>query len=220
MESIIKDIRYALRSLLKRPGFTAIALIALALGIGANTAIFSLVNAVILQPLPYKDPDRLVWVYGNRNGGSKGSVSALDFQDYRSQNKTFEQFAASRSTILPMNLTGSGEPERLNPSAIKGNYFDTFCVRPFIGRGFSLENEKTGQDHVTVLSYAFWQTRFGGDPNIVGKTIVLDGKPYEVLGVMAADVVLPQQAQLWVPLNFDSDPEMKMRRARFLRPMG
>lgn len=220
MESIIKDIRYALRSLLKRPGFTAIALIALALGIGANTAIFSLVNAVILQPLPYHDPDRLTWVYGNRSGGNKGSVSAPDFLDYRSQNKTFEQFAASRSTILPMNLTGSGEPERLNPSAITGNYFDTFGVRPFLGRGFSLENEKTGQDHVTVLSYAFWQTRFGGDPNILNKTIVLDGKPYEVLGVMAANVILPQPAQLWVPLNFDSDPEMKMRRARFLRPMG
>jgi putative ABC transport system permease protein len=221
MDSIIKDIRYGLRSLLKRPGFTAIALIALALGIGANTAIFSLVNAVILQPLPYPDPDRLVWVYGNlRNGGNRGSVAPLDFLDYRSNNKMFEQFAASRSAILPMNLTGSGEPERVSPSAVTGNYFDTFRVRPALGRGFSLENEKTGQDHVTVLSYAFWQTRFGGDPNIINKTIILDGKAYEVLGVMPAEVVLPQPAQLWVPLNFDSDPEMKMRQARFLRPVG
>jgi len=220
MDSIIKDIRYALRGFLKHPGFTAIALVALALGIGANTAIFSIVNAVILQPLPYQNPDRLVWVYGNRNGGSRGSVAPLDFLDYRSQNKTFEQFAASRSTILPMTLTGSGEPERVEPSAITGNYFDTFGVSPALGRGFSLENEKTSQDQVTVLSYAFWQTRFGGDPNIVHKTIILDGKPYEVLGVMPADVVLPQPAQLWVPLNFDSDPEMKMRKARFLRPMG
>jgi len=221
MDSIIKDIRYGLRSLLKRPAFTAIALIALALGIGANTAIFSLVNAVILQPLPYQEPDRLVWVYGNvRNGGNRGSVAALDFLDYRSQNKTFEQFAASRSTSLPMNLTGSGEPERLTVCSITGNYFDTFGVRPALGRGFSLENEKTGQDQVTVLSHAFWQTRFGGDPNIVGKTITLDGKAYEVLGVMPAEVVLPQPAQLWVPLNFESDPEMKMRKARFLRPMG
>ncbi len=221
MDSLIKDIRYGLRSLLKRPGFTAIALIALALGIGANTAIFSLVNAVILQPLPYQDPDRLVWVFGsNRNGGNRGSVSALDFQEFRSQNKTFDQFAASRSTILPMNLTGTGEPERLMPSAVTGNYFDVFGVRPALGRGFSLENEKTGQDQVTVLSHALWQTRFGGDPNILSKTINLDGKAYEVIGVMAADVVLPQAAQLWVPLNFDSDPEMKMRKARFLRPVG
>src|SRR5882724_1063058 len=140
MDSIIKDIRYGLRSLLKRPGFTAIALIALALGIGANTAIFSLVNAVILQPLPYQDPDRLVWVYGNiRNGGNRASVAPLDFLDYRSQNKTFEQFAASFSGILPMNLTSSGEPERLTASAITGNYFDTFGVRPVLGHGFSLE---------------------------------------------------------------------------------
>ena len=220
IEDFWQDFRFSLRSLLKRPGFTAIALLALALGIGANTAIFSLVNAVILQPLPYRDPDRLISVYGTRNRSSQGSVGPTDFLDYRSQNKTFEQFAASGSMMLPMNLTGSGEPERLNASIITGNYFDTFGVRPALGRGFSLENEKTGQDHVTVLSHAFWQTRFGGDPNIVNKTINLDGKAYEVLGVMPAEVVLPQPAQLWVPINFDADPEMKMRNARFLRGIG
>ena len=220
IEDLWRDFRFGLRSLLKRPGFTAIALLALALGIGANTAIFSLVNAVILQPLPYRDPDRLISVYGTRNRSTQGSVGPTDFLDYRSQNKTFEQFAASGSMMLPMNLTGSGEPERLNASIITGNYFDTFGVRPALGRGFSLENEKTGQDHVTVLSHAFWQTRFGGDPNIVNKTINLDGKAYEVLGVMPAEVVLPQPAQLWVPINFDADPEMKMRNARFLRGIG
>ena len=220
IEDLWQDFRFSLRSLLKRPGFTAIALLALALGIGANTAIFSLVNAVILQPLPYRDPDRLISVYGTRNRSTQGSVGPTDFLDYRSQNKTFEQFAASGSLMLPMNLTGSGEPERLNASIITGNYFDTFGVRPALGRGFSLENEKTGQDHVTVLSHAFWQTRFGGDPNIVNKTINLDGKAYEVLGVMPAEVVLPQPAQLWVPINFDADPEMKMRNARFLRGIG
>jgi len=220
IEDLWQDFRFSLRSLLKRPGFTAIALLALALGIGANTAIFSLVNAVILQPLPYRDPDRLISVYGTRNRSTQGSVGPTDFLDYRSQNKTFEQFAASGSMMLPMNLTGSGEPERLNASIITGNYFYTFGVRPALGRGFSLENEKTGQDHVTVLSHAFWQTRFGGDPNIVNKTINLDGKAYEVLGVMPAEVVLPQPAQLWVPINFDADPEMKMRNARFLRGIG
>src|SRR5829696_3539798 len=221
MDSIIKDIRYGLRSLLKRPGFTAIALLALALGIGANTAIFSLVNAVILQPLPYQDPDRLVWVYGNiRNRSNRASVSPPDFLDYRSQNKTFEQFAASGTIVRPVNLTGSGEPERLTASVITGNYFDTLGVRPALGRGFSLENEKTGQDQVTVLSYDFWQTRFGGDRSIVNKTIILDGKAYEVFGVMPAEVVLPQPAQLWIPLNFDADPEMKIRQAHFLRPIG
>ena len=221
MDSIIKDIRYGLRSLLKRPGFTVIALIALALGIGANTAIFSLVNAVVLQPLPYPEPDELVWMWGNiRNAGNRASVSPLDFLDFRSQNKTFEQFAASGSLPGSGNLTGSGEPERLTVSLVTGNYFDAFGVRPALGRGFSLQNEKPGQDQVIVLSHAFWQKRFGGDPSIVNKTIVLDGKACEVIGVMPADVVLPQPADLWVPMNFDVDPGMKQRKAHFLRPIG
>lgn len=221
MDSILKDIRYGVRSLLKRPGFTAIALIALALGIGANTAIFSLVNAVVLQPLPYPEPDQLVWAWGNiRNGGNRASVAPLDFLDFRSQNKTFEQFAASGTMPGSRNLTGSGEPERLLVSLVTGNYFDTFGVRPALGRGFSLQNEKPGHDQVTVLSHAFWQKRFGGDAGILNKTLVLDGKACEVIGVMPEDVVLPQEADLWVPMNFDVDPEMKQRKAHFLRPIG
>jgi putative ABC transport system permease protein len=221
MDSFIKDIRYGFRSLLKRPGFTAIALIALALGIGANTAIFSLVYAVALRPLPFSEPDRLVWVWGNiRNGGNRASVSPLDYLDYRNQNKTFEQFAASLSVPAAVNITGNGEPERLNASAVTGNYFDAFKVAPALGRGFTLDNEKTGQDRVAVLSYNLWQRRFGGDPEIVNKTIILDGKQSVVVGVMGRDVSLPQDAELWVPLNFDSEPGMKQRRAHFLRPIG
>jgi len=221
MESIFKDIRYGFRSLLKRPGFTAIALIALALGIGANTAIFSLVNAVVIRPLPYPDPDRLVWVWASiRNGINTASVSPADFLDYRSQNKTFEQFAASGVGAVPVNLTGGGDPERLMSSIVTGNYFDTFRIAPALGRGFTLDNEKPGQDQVVVLSYALWQRRFGGDPGIINKTIVLDDKPRLVIGVMGADVSLPQAADLWVPMNFDSDPEMKMRFAHFIRPIG
>src|SRR4051794_8726378 len=126
MDSLIKDIRFAARGLLKRPGFTAIALLALALGIGANTAIFSLVNAVVLRPLPFANPDRLVWVWGNiRSGGNRASVSPPDFLDYREKNKAFENFAASFSMPLPINITGNGDPERLNASAVTGNYFQT-----------------------------------------------------------------------------------------------
>jgi putative ABC transport system permease protein len=221
MDSLIKDIRYGLRGLLKRPGFTVIALVALALGIGANTAIFSLVNAVVLRPLPFPEPDQLVWVYGNiRNGGNRASVSPLDFLDYRSQNKTFEQFAASVTVPLAVNLTGSGEPERLTASGVTGNYFDAFKVSPALGRGFTLENEKTGQDQVTVLSHALWQKRFAGDPEIINKTIILDSKPYQVIGVMPAGLSLPQTAELWVPLTFDVNPDMKQRKAHFLRPIG
>jgi putative ABC transport system permease protein len=220
MDSFIKDIRYGIRGLLKRPGFTAIALVALALGIGANTAIFSLVNAVVLRPLPFPEPDRLVWAWGNiRNGGSRASVSPLDYLDYREQNRTFENLAAMQGIPLPVNMTGNGEPERLNASTVTGNYFQTFGVSPVLGRGFTLENEKTGQDRVVVLSHDFWQRRFGGDPGIVNKTIVLDGKATQILGVMGQNVSLPQAADMWVPLNFD-DPEMKMRKAHFLRPIG
>jgi putative ABC transport system permease protein len=221
METLLRDIRYGIRSLLKRPGFTVVALIALALGIGANTAIFSLVNAVLLRSLPYSEPDRLVWVFGNiRNGGNRASVSPLDYLDYRQQNTTFEQFAASLSVPLPVNLTGNGEPERLTGAAVTGNYFQALGVQPALGRTFLLENEITGSDQVTVLSYALWQKQFGGDPNIVSKNVTLDGKTYNVIGVMPKDFNVPQPAELWVPMTFDVRPQMKQRKAHFLRPVG
>src|SRR5687768_18145432 len=135
METLLRDIRYGIRSLVKRPGFTVIALIALALGIGANTAIFSLVNAVLLRPLPFEEPDRLVWMWGNiRNATNRASVSPPDFLDYRHENKTFEEFAASFTMPLALNLTGSGEPERLSAAGITGNYFQALGAKPILGR--------------------------------------------------------------------------------------
>ncbi len=221
METLLRDIRYGIRSLVKRPGFTIVALIALALGIGANTAIFSLVNAVLLRPLPFAEPDRLVWMWGNiRGGGNRASVSPPDFLDYRKDNKTFEEFAASNSIPLALNLTGSGEPERLSASTITGNYFQALGAKPLLGRTFVLENEQPGNDMVVVLSYALWQKRFGGDPEIVGKTITLDGTAREVIGVMPQHFSFPHAAGVWVPINFDIDPEMKIRRAHFMRPIG
>ena len=220
METLLKDLRYGFRTLLKRPGFTLIAVVALALGIGANTAIFSLVNAVLLKPLPFPEPDQLVWAWGNiRNAGSRASVSPLDFLDFRSQNKTFEQFAASSTQPLAVNLTGTGEPERLSASGVTGNYFQALRVQPALGRGFTLENERPGQEQVAVLSYALWQSRFGGDASIVNKNIVLDGKSFQVIGVMPQNFTFPHTAHLWVPMNFD-DPDMKQRKAHFLRPIG
>lgn len=221
METLLRDVRYAIRSLSKRPAFTAIALVALALGIGANTAIFTLVNAVLLRPLPFAEPDRLVWVWGNiKGGGSRASVSPLDFLDYRQQNTTFEEFAASLSVPLPLNLTGNGEPERLQGAAVTGNYFKALGVMPALGRTFVLENEKPGNDQVAVLSYALWQKRFAGDPDIVNKTVMLGGKACQVLGVMPQDFSFPQSAELWVPMNFDTEAGMKQRKAHFLRPIG
>jgi putative ABC transport system permease protein len=221
METLLRDIHYGIRNLFKRPGFTLIALVALSLGIGANTAIFSLVNAVLLKPLPFAEPDRLVWMWGNiRNGGNRASVSPLDFLDYRNQNKTFEEFAAMFGIPQPVNLTGNGEPERLSAAGVTGNYFQALGVRPVLGRTFLLENETSGHDQVAVLSYGLWQRRFASDPSIINKTITLDGRTCEVLGVMPREFNFPQSAELWVPMNFDSAPHMKQRKAHFLRPIG
>ncbi|HEY3040833.1 MAG TPA: ABC transporter permease [Pyrinomonadaceae bacterium] len=221
METLLRDIRYGVRSLLKRPGFTVIALIALALGIGANTAIFSLVNAVLLRPLPFAEPDRLVWMWGNiKNGGNRASVSPLDFLDYRKENTTFEEFAGSFSIPVHLNLTGSGEPARLTAAGVTGNYFQALGVKPALGRTFLPENEKPGSDEVAVLSYGLWQKRFGGDADIVKKKVVLDGRVCDVIGVMPQDFSFPQNAELWVPINFDISPGMKQRKAHFLRPIG
>ncbi len=220
MDTLLRDIRFGFRGLSKRPGFTIIALLALALGIGANTAIFSLVNAVVLQPLPYTEPDQLVWAWGKFPGGNRASVSPADYLDFRNQNKTFEQFGAMGTTSRPANLTGSGEPERLMASVVTGNFFQALGVTPALGRGFSLDNEKPGNDQVTVLSYGLWQKRFAGNPGIVNQRILLDGKSFEVIGVMGKDITFPQTAELWVPMNFDGDPEMKVRAAHFIRPIG
>ena len=206
--------------MLKRPAYTSVALIALALGIGANTAIFSLVNAVLIRPLPFVEPDRLVWVWGSFTGGNRASVSPADFLDYRNENKAFEQFAASGSLPLALNLTGSGEPERLSAAGITGNYLQALGTMPALGRTFVLENEKPGSDQVVIFSYKLWQTRFGGDPGIIGKTITLDGKKREVIGVMPQNFSFPFDVALWFPMNFDVDPEMKLRKAHFLRPIG
>src|SRR5687768_16040471 len=221
METLFRDIRYGARSLMKRPGFTTVALIALALGIGANTAIFSLVNAVLVRPLPFAEPDRLVWAWGNvRTGSNRASVSPPDFLDYRQQNTTFEEFAASFSMPVPLNLTGSGEPERLTAAAVTGNYFQALGVELLLGRTFLLDNEKPGNDQVAILSYALWQKRFGGDRSVVNRTIVLDGRTCLITGVMPQDFNFPQSAELWVPINFEIAAGMKQRGAHFMRPIG
>ena len=221
MQTFWQDLRYGVRVLAKNPGFFAVAVITLTVGIGANTAIFSVVNAVLLQPLPFREPDRLVWMWGNiRNAGSTASVSPLDFLDYREQNKTFEEFAAAITVPVPFNLTGAGEPERLSAAVVTGNYFNALGVKPALGRTFQLEDEKPGHDQVLVLSYGLWRDRFGGDQSIVDKTVTLDGKTCEIIGVMPAGFSFPQTAQLWIPMNFDFSPEMKQRKGHFLRPVG
>ena len=221
MDTLIKDIRYGLRGLWKRPGFTVVALITLALGIGANTAIFSLINGVLIRPLPFPQPDRLVWTFGNiRNGGNRASVSPLDYLDYRHENHTFEQFAAMVSFQGSANLTGGGDPERLAATPVSGNFFQALGVKPELGRTFQIENESAGNDQVVVLSRALWQRRFGGDASIINKKITLDDKSFEVIGVMPGDFDFPAGTQIWVPLPFETNPGLKQRQAHFLRPIG
>jgi len=220
MQTLWQDLRYGARMLSKKPGFTLIAVFTLALGIGANTAIFSVVNAVLLQPLPYSDPDRLVWMWGNiRNGGNRASVSPPDFLDYRTQNSVFEQFAASFTVASPVNLTGGGEPERLNGRVVTANYFDALGVRPLYGRAFKTEEEQFGRHRAAVLSYGLWQRRFGADQTIVGREITLSDENCTVIGVMPPDFRPPLAADLWLPMPLDH-PGMKARQAHFLRPIG
>src|SRR5262245_7071471 len=221
MQNLWQDLRYGARMLLKTPGFTLIAVFTLALGIGANVAIFSVVNAVLIQPLPFAEPDRLVWVWGNiRNGGNRASVSPLDYLDYRAQTTTFEQFATTYSGLAAFNLTGSGDPERLVGAVASGNFFQAMGVGAAMGRAFLPEAEKTGQDQVVVLSHGLWRQRFGGDPSIVGKTLTLDGRKFEVIGVMPPEFDFPQGARLWTPMNFETTEGMQQRKAHFLRPIG
>src|SRR5919198_1913074 len=220
METLIQDVRYGVRMMRKRPGFTAVVVLTLALGIGANTAIFSVVNAVLLRPLPYRNAERLVWVGGNIRGGTNGaSVSPPDYLDYRAQNTVFEEFAASTSVPNAVNLTGAGEPERLTGSRVTANYFRAFGVEPALGRAFGAEEERAGPAPVAVLSDGLWKRRFGGDPSVVGKTLTLDGKAVTVVGIAPPEFQYPAGAELWLPLDSD-DPEMKIRPAHFLRPIG
>src|SRR5215216_5674632 len=157
METFIQDLRYGIRVLLKSPGFTAIALIALALGIGANTAVFSVVNTVLLKPLPYKNSDRLILMFGAslESGQVGGSVSPPDFLDYRQQNTSLERLAAV--TGASFSLTGGGEPERIQSARVSEGFFETLGTDPLYGRTFNSEEEQAGRDQVVILSNGIWQ---------------------------------------------------------------
>jgi putative ABC transport system permease protein len=209
METLLRDIRYGVRSLLKRPGFTAIALIALALGIGANTAIFSLVNAVLLRPLPYSDPAQLVMVWENhqgRGGPEREWLSPPDFEDWRSQNRVFTNLSAMNN--WGPTLTGRNEPEPLVGAAVSHDMFALLGREPSMGRSFLAEEDQPGAANVVVLSNELWQRRFGSDREIIGKSISLNADSYTVVGVMPAGFKFPVIAntELWRPLRPTINP--------------
>lgn len=217
MEGLLQDLKYSLKMLVKSPGFTIVAVLTLALGIGANSAIFSVVNAVLLRPLPYENSERLVWAWGKSPSGDKGAVSPPDYMDYRQQVQSFEQLAAFLT--VTHNLNDLDNPERISGAATSGNFFDTLGVKPIIGRTFAMEEEQAGHDPVAVLSYGIWQRRYASDPNIVGKTIPLDGKPFTVIGVMPPGFDFPEKTEIWEVAPFYVKG-MQVRKAHFLRPVG
>jgi predicted permease len=199
LEDIWQDLRYGARMLLKQPGFTLIAVITLALGIGANTAIYSVVNAVLLRPLPYPDSDRLVRLREVGLDGSDGPVSYLNFTDWRAQQTVFEHMGLYRGWTY--NLTGTGEPRRLTAGHVAADVFAALGVQPVLGRVFTNNEDKPGGPPVVVLSHALWQNRFGGDPAIVNQTITLDGIAHTVLGVMPAGFEFLGRVNLWAPVE-------------------
>ncbi|MBO0863436.1 MAG: ABC transporter permease, partial [Chloracidobacterium sp.] len=217
MESFIQDLRFGARMLLKQPAFTSIAVLTLALGVGANTAIFSLVNAVLLRPLPFAEPERLVWTWGEFSGGNRAATSPPDFLDYRAQNRSFEELAAEMFNSF--NLTGAGEPERIIGSSVTANFFQALGVKMVQGRAFLPEEERSGAAQVAIIGQRLWLQRFGGDPQIIGKTITLDGRGYTVVGVAPDAAQVLAEAEIWTPLPFDH-PGMKVRRFHFLRAIG
>ncbi len=212
MNSIIKDIRFALRGLLKHPAFTAIAVITLALGIGGSTSIFTVVDAALLRGLPYKSPDRLYHIWENtpKKEFPKREFSYPDYQDYQ-QNNVFEGLAAY--TGGGSILSGYGDPENLNSPRVSANFFSVLGVDPVLGRTFQAGEDVQGGPKVTILTYGLWQRRFGGDPGIVGKALTLNGESYTVVGVLPASFQFAlRPADLWVPYQ----PTQNQLTRRFL----
>ena len=206
LADFLHDLRFALRLLLKNPGFTIVTVVALALGIGANTAIFSVVNAVLLRPLPYKDPERLVmvWEDATKTGRPRDTPTAANFIDWRNQNQVFEGMAAINEESY--NLTGAGDPERLDGVRVSASLFPLLGVEPQLGRVFTAAEDQPGSQRVVLLSYGLWQRRFGGDPSIVGKPITLNDQSYVVMGVMPARFQFPtNDNQIWVPIAFSAE---------------
>jgi predicted permease len=213
LESLARDVRYALRGLRKNPGFTAVAVLTLALGIGANTAIFSLVNAVLLRPLPYEGADRIVQVWHTPPpesfpGFTRFSVSPANYLDWRAQNHVFEAMAAYGSTTF--GWMDGDRPVAVTAGEVAPDLFAVLRARPLLGRTFAPDEESPGKNKVAVLGHRFWRSRLGSEPGVVGKTIRLGGESYTIVGVMPAGFGFPRWADLWTPLAW-SDAERQVR---------
>ena len=215
----MSDLRHAFRQLLKAPAFTAVAILTLALGIGANTAIFSVVNAVLVRPLPFEQPDKLVslWETNLKQGRDKQQVGGANFTDWKRQAQSFESIAAYFNWNY--NLTG-GEPRRLTTVLVTPGFFQTLGGKAELGRELVAEDDVEGRDNVVVLSHAFWESRFGGDPKSLGQNILLNGRPHTVVGVMPASFKFPDDTvEIWRPAAMSAE-QMQNRDGKWLKVIG
>jgi putative ABC transport system permease protein len=221
LDTLFQDLRYGLRTLRKSLGFTSVAVLTLALGIGANTAIFSVIHAVLLSPLPYDHPERivLIWESNPAAGFNQFAVSPPNYADWQKESSSFEYMAsAARGNF---NYTGGAEPEQLSGARVAAPFFSVLGVQPALGRTFVAEDDVIGKAHVVVLGRGLWMRRFGGDRNIVGKALTLDGQTYTVIGVMPEGFQVPSRVELWLPSEFTPrDLGPGARGAHYLRVIG
>lgn len=219
METIWQDFRYGFRMLVRRPLFAVLAILTLALGIGANTAIFSVIYAVLLNPLPYPDSQSLVLLHGVDRERPTMTLSFLDFNDLTQQSQAFESATAIRPETC--NITGTGDPERVAAAGVTGPFFEVFRTPPVLGRGFRSEEEKMEAPRVAVISYGLWQRRFGGNPKVLGQTIQLSGQNHTIVGIAAAGFEFPSKVEIWRPLRLEAEElTPDQRGARYLRAIG
>src|SRR5215468_1094738 len=219
MQTIWQDLRYGARMLLKKPGFTLIAVITLAAGIAANTTIFSIADALVLRPFNFQNQERLVMVWERTQGGYDHSwVTPGDFNDWREQNRSFERLIAVDQRGF--NLAGAHQPELFRGYGVSAGFFDALGARPAIGRAILPGENEPGRDQVVVLKHSLWERRFGSDPNIVGKMLTLNSKTFTVIGVTPPDFNFPVNGgEMWAPLAFDDKTKLE-RGDHNLRAMG
>jgi len=221
MRTLLWDIRYAFRMMRKAPSFTAVVIITLALGIGANTAIFSVIRGVLLRPLPWPDADRLVrvWESNPARGFPFFSVAPPNFADWRAQSTSFDYLCNYRNSSF--TLTGNGEPERLTGARVSHDFFAMLGVPPVAGRFFRPEEDADGQGFVAVISEGLWQRRFNGDPNVVGRAVTLDGSAFTIIGVAPAVVTIPnKRTEIWAPAAFNAQTLTQARGAHYIAVIG
>ena len=218
MAGVWQDIKWGFRSLAKSPFFTLIVVLTIALGTGANSAIFSIVNGVLLRPLPFPEADRVVMLWETEKGqeGKKVPVAPADYFDWREQAETFESMAGFHPWSA--SLTGQEEPERISGAAVAAEFFEVLQIQPALGRFFTPEEDRPGAEPVVVLSHGIWQRRFGGDESILESQVLLDAKSYAVVGIMPAGFTIPEKADFWRPLG--QTPESATRGFQFLQVVG